>query len=234
MVKNFLSLINSTARFIGNLALGLVLLIGVYLLVALLFTFIPANMFSKQPEKGITVYLKSNGVHTDIVVPTENKFYNWSESILPEDFGLISGETTWSSFGWGDKGFYLNTPNWSDLKVTTALDAVMPFFGESAMHVTLYDEEPTESAHTKKIILTEEQYLILCAYISKSFTRSETEKFILLEGYHYAHLHDNFYEAEGSYDLFTTCNTWTNSALKAAGVRTAFWAPFDKCVLYHF
>ncbi len=105
-------------------------------------------------------------------------------------------------FGWGDKGFYLNTPNWSDLKFTTALDAILPYFGGSAMHVTLYQNELIANDRIKKIVLTEEQYLILCDYILKSFTKKEDDNFILLGGYHYNAINDNFYEAEGSYDLF--------------------------------
>ena len=87
------------------------------------------------------------------------------------------------------------------------------------MHVTIYENELKENEKIKKIILTEEQYLILCDYILKSFTQKQDESFILLEGYHYNSINDNFYEAEGSYDLFNTCNNWANSALKAAGVQ---------------
>lgn len=217
-----------------NTIAGFTILLVIYLFFALILAVIPSNMFSRQPEEGITIYIKSNGVHTDVVVPTENKFYSWSEHISPEDFGLVRGEGSWTAFGWGDKGFYLNTPEWSDLKISTALDAITPFVGESAMHVTVYENELKENKYTKKILLTEEQYLLLCDFIFKSFTRSEEENFILLPGYHYDKINDNFYEAEGDYNLFQTCNNWTNSALKAAGVKTALWAPFDKCILYHF
>jgi uncharacterized protein (TIGR02117 family) len=233
-LQDLSGLIKSLLRTATGLLIGFTMLLVLYLVFAFIFTFLPSNMFSKQPDQGITVYLKSNGVHTDIIVPTETKLYNWSEHILPEDFGLVSGEDTWTAFGWGDKGFYLNTPEWSDLKFSTAMDAIVPVVGESAMHVTLYDQQPKEAKHIRKIILTEEQYLLLNDYIFKSFTKSTEENFILLPGHHYNGVNDNFYEAEGDYNLFQTCNNWTNSALKAAGVKTAFWAPFDKCVLYHF
>ena len=221
-------------KFIGNFIIVLLFAIILYLALALIGTLIPSNIDSKQPIEGITIFIKSNGVHTDIVVPTENKFYNWNERILPEDFGVLQTEGTYTSFGWGDKGFYLNTPNWSDLKVSTALDAMLPYAGGSAMHVSIYEKELKENEKTKKIILTEEQYLILCSYILKTFSKSEADQFILIEGYHYNGATDNFYEAIGSYHLFNTCNTWANDALKVTGVKTAFWAPFDKCIFYHF
>jgi hypothetical protein len=31
----------------------------------------------------------------------------------------------------------------------------------------------------------------------------------------------------GSYNLFHTCNTWTNDALKAGGQKACWWTPFD-------
>jgi uncharacterized protein (TIGR02117 family) len=206
----------------------------VYLILALILTIIPSNPGNRQPEKGITIYLKSNGVHTDLVLPLENKFYNWQEHIYLEDFGLTSSKNQWIAFGWGDKGFYLNTPEWSDLTISTALDAIIPFVGKSAMHVTLYEKEPVVRERVRKVILSEEQYARLTYYIYRSFSKTSEEEFILLSGYHYHGIQDNFYEAEGDYNLVNTCNNWANSALKAVGVRTAFWAPFDKCVFYHF
>lgn len=234
MRKTILPALKSLLSRAGNAILGIFMLLVLYLLFVVILTFIPANMFSKQPETGITIYIKSNGVHTDLVLPTENKFYNWSEHLPPEQFGLLSAENSWTALGWGDKGFYLNTPEWADLKASTALDAIIPFVGGSAMHVTHYEQEPKENNYTKKIIVTEAQYLVLCDYIYHSFTKDQQENFILIPGHHYSGRNDNFYEAGGDYNLFHTCNNWTNSALKAAGVRTALWAPFDKCILYHF
>jgi uncharacterized protein (TIGR02117 family) len=208
-------------------------LIVLYLAFVVLLTVIPANRSAVQPESGVTIFIKSNGVHTDLVLPTENKLYNWNTKIFPEDFSPMNGKSQWTAFGWGDKGFYLYTPNWSDLKASTAFNAL--FTGSpTAMHISVYGYTPEESIKTKKITLTEEQYKTLCEYVFKSFQKDGKENFILIRGYHYNGVNDNFYEAEGKYHLFNTCNNWTNSALKAAGVKTAFWAPFDKCVFYHF
>ncbi|HVD98738.1 MAG TPA: TIGR02117 family protein [Cytophagaceae bacterium] len=234
MFKDIPYLLKLIVRTALNLSLALVMAIALYLLCAILLTFIPANNSAKQPATGIEIYIKSNGVHTDLILPTNNKFYQWEEKIHPEDFGLVSTEDTWTAFGWGDKGFYLHTPEWADLKFSTAMDAVLPTVGESAMHITIYENAPVENTRTKKIILTDEQYLVLCDYIYQSFVKNEEEDFILISGYHYSSVNDNFYEAEGDYNFLKTCNQWTNQGLKKAGVRTAFWAPFDKCIFYYF
>ena len=43
------------------------------------------------------------------------------------------------SIGWGDKGFYLDTPTWAELKLSTALIAGFGL-GNAALHITYYDE----------------------------------------------------------------------------------------------
>jgi len=232
MLKQIKNLIISILKFFGNLFFGFLFLGVIYLVVAVVLTYIPANMFSSQPEEGVVVYLKSNGVHTDIVLPIENKFYSWHERIHVADFAPDTVDQKWVAFGWGDKGFYLETPNWSDLKVTTAFNAMfLPT--PTAMHVTLYSKI-WESERTRKLILTDAQYLLLCEYVFKSFLRNRNDNFILINCCHYNGLNDNFYEAVGSYNALNTCNNWTNKGLKQIGVKTAMWAPFDKCILYHF
>lgn len=43
------------------------------------------------------------------------------------------------SVGWGDKGFYLDTPTWAEPETFTAFKAVF-LVSESAMHCTYYFE----------------------------------------------------------------------------------------------
>ena len=50
--------------------------------------------------------------------------------------------------GWGDKGFYLETPTWADLKTSTALKAVSGY-NTTAMHVTFYKEMQEKGSKIK-------------------------------------------------------------------------------------
>jgi len=55
-------------------------------------------------------------------IPTQNEFIDWTTKVSPDDTkGKKKGD--WLAFGWGDKGFYLNTPTWADLKFSTAVKA---------------------------------------------------------------------------------------------------------------
>lgn len=194
-----------------------------YALVALILTFIPVNTNQEEVgDKLKVIYLNTNGVHLDIVV---NK-------IELKD-GFIDGiklleEDQYVSIGWGDKNFYINTPTWGDLTFNVAFKAML-WKSSTLMHVTKYQ---AKEADWVKVKVTEGQLKRLISFSRASFTEQKG-KAVLLEGYNYGN-HDEFYEAQGSYSLFKTCNTWANMALKQAGIKTAFWTPVDWGVIrYH-
>jgi uncharacterized protein (TIGR02117 family) len=207
-----------------KIAIGLLCilaLIPLYLLVALLCSYIPYNIdFTSEKEAPIVIQLHSNGVHTDIIVPIENDQYNW-HYLLPN----IPSTAHYVSFGWGDKGFYLNTPTWSDLKISTAFNAA---FGLSttAMHVSYFKKALPLSSHTVSVAINQNQYKTLCNYILSSFQKDDFQKIILIP--HDRRYYDgDFYDAQGTYSLFTSCNSWVNKGLKKSTIKTCYWTPFD-------
>lgn len=219
----------------------LILLTATYLLFAITLTIIPSNTNTQQVKEGIPIYLVSNGFHMDLVLPLETSQHNWANFIdldrfeLPSNFSLddpSSKKQLYLAFGWGDKGFFFDTPQIQDLTLATTLTAVfLP--SPSVMHVMLYFSQP-EGSDTRQILLSPHQYKKLVTYIKKSFKSSDQGRVVQLAGTGYEYVVDNFYLGEGSYSLFTTCNSWVNAGLKEAEVKTATWAPFDKCILYHF
>ena len=107
-------------------------------------------------------------------------------------------------------------------------------FPATAMHVTYKTETPVRGEKVKSIFVSKEQYLALIEFVNQSFESDKDGKFLLIKANHYSGANDNFYEANGRYSLFRTCNGWANLALKKMGVKTATWAPFERCILYHF
>ena len=148
-----------TLKSIGAI-IGLVIF---YITLVLILPLIPIDEEETAEPKNIPIYLLTNGVHTDLVLPTKTSIVDWS-LILPYQ-NTRSQQTDFKhiAIGWGDKGFYLDTPTWADLKVSTAIKASF-WLGESAMHCTYYNEI-TESEHCKKIMLTSSQYQNLVNYI---------------------------------------------------------------------
>ena len=110
-------------KFFKYIGLFLLALITYGLLVSLL-SFIPvsANQFAIDEPK-VDIFILSNGVHTDIVVPVKNDTFDWSKQIKFEHTKAKDSTAKYVAMGWGDRGFYLETPTWADLKASNALKA---------------------------------------------------------------------------------------------------------------
>lgn len=174
----------------------------------------------------IAIYIQSNGVHTDVVFPACSNAIEWYDFINPEEFKNQTDQS-WITIGWGDKGFFLDTPTWADLKFSTAFNAAfLP--SPTAMHIA-YSEEPTENENRIKTTISLNQYRKMIAFVKNSFQVNNNLP-ILIPNKGYGDK-DNFYEANGKYHLFRTCNTWTNDVLKVGGIRTSLLALFSDGIL---
>ncbi|HRG51257.1 MAG TPA: TIGR02117 family protein [Bacteroidia bacterium] len=190
---------------------------------------IPRIMEPKQPDE-VDIFILSNGVHTDLVLPATTNQMDWKKR-LTENSTCLDSAVKWIAFGWGDKGFYLETPTWNDLKWSTAGKAAFAL-GGTAMHVSTY-KSLTENDHCKKISISNENYAKLIEYIDSSFYKNKDSSYVGIPNQHYNET-DAFYEANGSYSLFKTCNTWTNDGLKVTGAKACLWTVIDKGIFWHY
>lgn len=215
-------------RLFYKLLFGVVGFIVLYSVVVFTLSRITVNKEDPDPAKDIMIYIKSNGVHTDVVVPVANEIKDWRNEIAFNH--TVSKDSTYQyiGFGWGDKGFYLNTPQWSDLKVSTACNAMF-YLGDSAMHATFF-HGLKEGERCFKINISQPEYQKLVAYIQTGF---RNQKVTVIPNAHYGE-NDSFYEGEGRYSLFYTCNSWANNALKAANQKAALWTLTDTGILCHY
>ena len=99
-------------------------LISMYMILSLIFSIIPVNR-DVESNNEIDIYIISNGVHLDIVMPLKNEIKDWTTEIWIDN--SIVQSANYISFGLGDKGFYLNTPEWSDLTLKTTINALSDF-----------------------------------------------------------------------------------------------------------
>ena len=213
----------------GKLLAGILLFIIAYFLLAFVLGVLPVNARFLPSEAGVQIYVLSNGVHTDIVVPTVTEEIDWRESIEPATFAADIRQARYLGIGWGDKGFYLETPTWAELKPSVAFRAAfLP--SPTAMHVTYHLQPPMVDDKCHPIRISREQYRRLIVYIQQSFQRQSGAP-ILISGAGYGTT-DNFYEAIGKYNMIKTCNMWVVKGLKEIGVRTAVWSPFDKAIFF--
>lgn len=197
-----------------------------YLLAAWIFASLPVNQ--AQPKGEITLFLVSNGVHTDVVMPLKNEIFDWTSVVNPTDTITDDANIAYVGLGWGERNFYLYTPEWKDLSVSNALGALSGL-NRTLIHITYYAFEPKEDDYIVKFSVTSEQYQRLTKSLSESF-KQEDGKTILLKGIHYQS-NDAFYEAKGRYHLFNTCNTWLNDRLVESGLKGVYWTPFSSPLL---
>lgn len=191
------------------------LIYGVFLLVGCW----PVNRGFQPTPGGTAIYVLSSAVHTDLIVPIDNEAFNWTESLPLTGFPKDVGWATHYAIGWGDRGFYLETPTWDEMKASTALRAlVMP--SDSVVHVQA-TFHPEKNPHLARIELSADQYMALCQSMLTSFTIDHPQP-IADEHYNNA---DAFYEGRGSYSCFYTCNSWAGDRLKEAGVCVPMWTP---------
>jgi uncharacterized protein (TIGR02117 family) len=202
-----------------------------YGIAAFSFSKITVNSEADANEKEVTIYIKTNGVHTDIVVPLKNEVKDWTKVVKLEKTKSKDTTMAYVAFGWGDKGFYLNTPQWSDLKYSTAFNAAFGL-GDSAIHATFF-RTINEDRDCIRIEISKANYQKLIDYIEDSFLMDSNQDPIFISATTYG-LNDSFYEAKGRYSLFHTCNTWANSALKSANLKAALWTVTDTGIFCHY
>jgi uncharacterized protein (TIGR02117 family) len=224
-------MIKKILRLTGIITFSCIGFLLVYALSAFCFSRIIVNSDAIEKDD-VTIYIMTNGVHTDLVLPVRNEIRDWSDGVKFENTVGRDSTANFVAFGWGDKGFYLETPTWADLKFSTAFSAAFAL-GESAMHTTFY-KRMTESESCKAIKISYSDYKKLVDFIDSSFKRSEASSLIhIVTNANYGS-NDAFYEAIGSYSLFTTCNTWANNGLKSCGQKASLWTPFDSGVFYPY
>lgn len=188
----------------------------IYLAFALILTYISVQKKVEPIGELKTVYLSTNGVHLDIIIPRKEL----DQELLN---GLDTSQSVkYYSFGWGDENFYINTPTWGDLTFSNAFKALF-LESSSLMHVTTKEKISTKWT---KITIDKSNISLLNAYINNSFTKNKDGNIILLKNNGYTSK-DNFYKGNGSYSCFKTCNSWANTAFKTSGLKACYWTPFD-------
>lgn len=202
-----------------------------YVIAGIFLPYISVNKNVNDPDD-VAIYILSNGVHTDLVLPIRNNTIDWSKAVKSEH--TKGKDTTFRlvAFGWGDKGFYLETPTWSDLKISTAFKAAFAL-SESAIHTTFYNEI-AEGDHCIKINISENNYKRLVDYIHNSFETDGNHNLINIKTSAVYGENDTFYEATGTYNLFYTCNTWANNGLKACQQKAGLWTLLQGGIFYHY
>jgi uncharacterized protein (TIGR02117 family) len=226
-------LLRAGAAFLGTVALYVGLGYGL--------SAIRVDGASHDPAERIDIAIFTTPVHTDIVVPLRTDVVDWAAWLPAGAFDRSPAGYEFVSFGWGDRGFYLETPTWSDLKASTALTAVAGI-GSSVMHVEFRDPPASyvgnDDFRMHCTTIDRTHYRELVEYLQGSFQRDPAGRPQpiplppALAGAYWNGPHA-FFEAIGHYSLIRTCNVWTTDGMRRAGLPTPWWSPFPGAVTKH-
>jgi uncharacterized protein (TIGR02117 family) len=224
-----LSLAWRTAKAAGLAVAVLLLLTCLYIAAAFALVLFPANTGKAAPPSAVDAYVIAYGAHTDLVFPASTAAMDWTRYFPAADFEKIPATADYVAIGWGDREFYLNTPEWKDLTVPRAAGALFGMHG-TLLHVTyLKKTDFLEYAHV--LPLSAEQYALLAAYVLESAPHPNN-RMVAVPGKRYTP-QDAFFKANGAYNMFNTCNAWVGEGLLRAGVPVSRWTPFDALVVWH-
>jgi uncharacterized protein (TIGR02117 family) len=197
--------------------------------VMVLFPASPQQAETADPAKTVEAYVIAYAAHTDLVLPVSSAIIDWRAQFPLSDFMQIPPDAEFIAVGWGDREFYLNTPEWKDLTVSRAVGAMLGVHG-TLLHVT-YLRKIDFADYARPVPLSAGQYAALVRYILDSAPQRD-HKMIAVPNIHYGS-RDAFYEAHGSYNMFKTCNAWTGEGLLRAGVKVSRWTPLATLVVWH-
>jgi len=215
-------------RWLGRLLLGLIAVQLLYFAAATIGGMIPANAQWKEAGEGIRVYVADNGVHTDLILPVAAEGVDWRDLVRPGDIrdSRYAG-LSHLAFGWGDRAFYLETPDWGAIRPGTALKALFGSDG-TVLHIA-HMPEPRPGPKLRAVMLRPDEYRRLAAYVRATFATGPDGRAAPIPGYGAA---DAFYAARGRYSPLSSCNEWTGRGLRTAGVRTGAWTPLAFSVMF--
>lgn len=189
---------------------------------------ISVNRDWQEPDEGIAVYLASNGVHVDLVLPARAQGLDWTPLLPKSQFQNVPDGAEWLAFGAGERQVYLETPTWGDLSPGTAWRALTG--GERVMHVQ-WVANPAYAA--KEIRLSPEQYRRLWASIRAGFALDAGGRPVRIDHPGYG-TGDSFYQGVGKANAIHTCNQWAAGRLRLAGVKAPLWSPFVQALVWRY
>lgn len=230
--------------------MGLAVLVGsavlLYIAGALSLGYFPVNSDFHPTPDGTEIFVCSNGVHTDFVLPVKTDAVDWSAWFPDADFSqpeYVPSRLGYAAIGWGNLFFYLQTPTWADVKLGVALRSLVPL-DPSVIHVT-YRPRPVEGENCRGLAVSAPQYKSLARYIESALQPDPDHARVggghsltggvkpwLLAGKGYG-WNDAFYMAKGRYSAIESCNVWVGRGLAHAGLPSGRWTPFDFLVLHH-
>lgn len=188
----------------------------------------PSQNCQGQPFK---VYVEGDAMHVNLIFPVQNQAFDWNQFFSVDQIGRDAQQRyRYLKFGWGDRDFYMNTPNWSEVKISSVFRSLLMPQNPTALYVEGYAELPSEqNIELKCVGVSQKDYLQLVSFIKASFQQTDQGQPIRIQDSSIAT--SGFYEATGHYSIVRTCNTWAADGLDTANIQTPLWSGLATAVM---
>jgi uncharacterized protein (TIGR02117 family) len=201
-------------------------LVIVPIVMLVLGTLVPRPLFPSEPAQGELpkreILLLSNPIHTDIALRLDDGLRAAFADLGEQGFAIDHPQAVYLVIGWGGRAFYIETSAWADLKPGPVVKALT--VDRSVMHVDLAGEIPRDDPAVRSLMLSEAGYQQMLTAVRASFATDEAGRVQPIADAAYGS-NDMFFEANGRFNAFLGCNTWTGAMLRAGGLRTGWWTP---------
>ena len=221
------SLVRSLARLLAGIVGVPLLLLLAYVLASVVFALFPASGRPQQMKGGEPVlYVCASLAHTDILLPIRDPLIDW-RALFPDNVPDGLPSDAYLAIGWGDLAFYRETPTWADVKISVALGALLG--GHPTAFRVIAVNPPASGGECRSIKVDQAGRQAVIDHVVSKLVRDAAGRPLMQPGSRWPVA---YYLTEGRYGLFHTCNQWASSALAAAGLPHALFAPFSFSVMW--
>lgn len=213
-------------KTLRRIAFSLLAALALYNLAAVIGAIIPdVGRKQTQGAGAIEVLLYTGPIHYDFLIPAVPE--SRAAFSFTEQQGLPVNDPRlgWFVVGWGARAFYTTMGGYGDVTAQAVWKAIT---GDTA--TIRIDSVGTLRADLDvlRLKMTGQEFSRFLLAINASFKQSGDQTRLPID----AHLTgtDIFYEAEGTFNIFITYNTWIGQILRDAGFQFGYWTPMPYAV----
>lgn len=190
---------------------------------------VPLGSGSAQPgERNVTIYVASNGFHSDIVLPTVSEGRDWRPLLAASPLTEPYRDAPWVAFGWGAETAYTELGTLADLSLGLILKSTA--FDRSVVHV-----QPVAAVRTgtdlRSFTISEASYRGLVDHVEASLQLDEVGGPMILAGVSHGN-GDAFLRGRDRFWLLRSCNVWVGEGLRKAGLPIGLWTPLAQSLMW--
>jgi len=179
-------------------------------------------------ERNVTIYVASNGFHSDIVLPTVSAGKDWRPLLAVSPLTEPYRDAPFVAFGWGAETAYTELGTLADLSLGLILKATA--FDRSVVHV-----QPVAAVRTgtdlRSFAISEAGYRALVGHVEASLELDEVGGPVILPGVSHGN-GDAFLRGRDRFWLLRSCNVWAGEGLRKAGLPIGLWTPLAQSLMW--